>query len=152
MYYLLFSSNNLDYNKCLFSVSLAGLGQDWGSFLGGWVVKYPLANSRETGDMGLIPGSGRFPGGGNGNHSNFFFHSNIFAWGIPWTEEGVWHTIVNGVTKSQTELVTEHTCCVCVCVCVFTNKTLLSLYFLGWEEVHTFICSQVLSYVFWNSL
>ena len=37
------------------------------------MVKYPLANSRETGDMGLIPGSGRFPGGGNGNHSNFFF-------------------------------------------------------------------------------
>ena len=36
------------------------------------MVKYPLANSREIGDMGLIPGSGRSPGGGNGNHSSIF--------------------------------------------------------------------------------
>ena len=31
--------------------------------------------------------------------------------------------------------------CVCVYVCLFTNKTLLLLYFLGWEEVHTFMFS-----------
>ena len=31
--------------------------------------------------MGLIPGSGRFPGGGNGNPSS------VLAWKIPWTEE-----------------------------------------------------------------
>ena len=30
--------------------------------------------------MGLIPGSGMFSGGGNGN-------SSILAWVIPWTEE-----------------------------------------------------------------
>ena len=35
----------------------------WG-FPGGSVVKNPLANA---GDMGLIPGSGRSPEGGNGN-------------------------------------------------------------------------------------
>ena len=35
----------------------------WG-FPGGSVVKNPLANA---GDMGLIPGSGTCPGGGNGN-------------------------------------------------------------------------------------
>ena len=29
----------------------------------------------------LPPGSGRYPGVGNGNHSN------ILAWRIPWTEE-----------------------------------------------------------------
>ena len=34
-----------------------------------------------TGDLGLIPRSGRSPGGGNGNHSS------ILAWEIPWTEE-----------------------------------------------------------------
>ena len=34
-----------------------------------------------TGDPGSIPGSGRFPGGGQGNHSN------IPAWRIPWTVE-----------------------------------------------------------------
>ena len=34
-----------------------------------------------AGDTGSILGSGRFPRGGNGNHSN------ILAWEIPWTEE-----------------------------------------------------------------
>ena len=42
------------------------------------VVKNPPANAE---DMGLIPGSGRSPGGRNGNHSS------ILAWEIPWTEE-----------------------------------------------------------------
>ena len=36
-------------------------------FPGGSVVKSLLANARDTGDMGLIPGRGRYPGGGNGN-------------------------------------------------------------------------------------
>ena len=36
---------------------------DWG-FLGGSVVKNLPTNA---GDVGLIPGSGRFPGEGNGN-------------------------------------------------------------------------------------
>ena len=34
-----------------------------------------------AGDMSLIPGLGRSPGGGNGNPSS------IHAWKIPWTEE-----------------------------------------------------------------
>ena len=47
-------------------------------FPGGSMAKNPPANA---GDAGLIPGSGRSPGGGNGNHSS------ILAWEIPWTEE-----------------------------------------------------------------
>ena len=35
----------------------------------------------KAGDLGLIPGSGRSPGEGNGNHSR------ILAWRITWTEE-----------------------------------------------------------------
>ena len=31
------------------------------------VVKNPRANAGEAGDSGLIPGSGRSPGGGHGN-------------------------------------------------------------------------------------
>ena len=31
------------------------------------MVKNPPANAGDTGDMGLVPGSGRFPGGGHGN-------------------------------------------------------------------------------------
>ena len=46
--------------------------------LGSSVVKNPPAN---IGDVGLIPGPGRSPGGGNDNPPS------ILAWKIPWTEE-----------------------------------------------------------------
>ena len=36
-------------------------------FPGGSVVKNPPAIAGDTGDMGSIPESGRFPGGGSGN-------------------------------------------------------------------------------------
>ena len=36
-------------------------------FPGGSVVKNPPANAGATGDVSLIPGSGRSSGGGNGN-------------------------------------------------------------------------------------
>ena len=36
-------------------------------FPGGSVVKNPPVNAGDKGDMGLIPGSGRSPGEGNGN-------------------------------------------------------------------------------------
>ena len=49
---------------------------NWG-FPSGSVVK----NAGNTRDAGLIPGSGRPPGGGNGNLSC------ILAWKIPWTED-----------------------------------------------------------------
>ena len=35
-----------------------------------------------AGDLGSIPGLGRSPGGGHGNHSS------VLAWRIPWTEPG----------------------------------------------------------------
>ena len=47
----------------------------------GSVVKNPSANAGAIGDTGSIPGSGRSPGVGNGNHSS------ILACKIPWTEE-----------------------------------------------------------------
>ena len=45
------------------------------------MVKNPLANVGDIRDAGFIPGSGRSPAGGHGNHSS------ILAWRIPWTEE-----------------------------------------------------------------
>ena len=45
------------------------------------MVKNPPATSGDSGDLGLIPGLGRSPGVGNGNHSS------ILAWKIPWREE-----------------------------------------------------------------
>ena len=50
-------------------------------FPGGAVVKNLPANAGDAGNAGFIPGLGRSPGVGNGNHSS------ILAWKIPWTEE-----------------------------------------------------------------
>ena len=41
------------------------------------VVKNLMTNTGEARDAGSIPGSGRFPGGGHGNHSS------ILSWRIP---------------------------------------------------------------------
>ena len=46
-------------------------------FPGGSVVKKKKKSACQARDVGLIPGSGRSPGGGHG----------ILAWRIPWTEE-----------------------------------------------------------------
>ena len=53
------------------------------------------ANAGDTGDVGLIPGAGRFPRRGNGNPLY------ILAWKIPWTEESAGY--------SPCSLMTEHT-------------------------------------------
>ena len=45
------------------------------------MIKNLPVNAGNEGDVCLIPGSGRSPGGGHGNHSS------ILAWRIPWTEE-----------------------------------------------------------------
>ena len=45
------------------------------------VVKNPPANSGNSRDASLIPGSGRSPGGGNVNCSS------ILSWETPWAEE-----------------------------------------------------------------
>ena len=49
-------------------------------FLGGSVVKYPPADARDSGELDLILGWGKSPGGGMATHSN------VLAWKIPWTE------------------------------------------------------------------
>ena len=45
------------------------------------MVKNPPANAGDKRDTDLIPGLGRSPGEGNGNHSS------ILAWKVSWTEE-----------------------------------------------------------------
>ena len=49
------------------------------------VVKNPPANAGCIRDAGLIPGSGRSPGGGHGNPLQY-----ILAWRIRWTKEAGW--------------------------------------------------------------
>ena len=50
-----------------------------------------------TGAVGSIPGSGRCPGGGNGNLLQYTCLKNPL-------DRGAWWAIVRGVTKSQTRL------------------------------------------------
>ena len=45
------------------------------------MVKISPANTRDLREAGSIPGLGKSPGGGHGNHSR------TLAWRIPWTEE-----------------------------------------------------------------
>ena len=56
------------------------------------MVKTLLANA---GDAGLTPGSGRFPGEGNGNLLPYSCLENSM-------DRGAWHVAVHRVTKSWT--------------------------------------------------
>ena len=61
------------------------------------VVKNLPANAGDTGDMGLIPGSGRSSGGGQGNPLQYSCLENP-------TDRGAWQTMVHRVAKSWTQL------------------------------------------------
>ena len=63
-------------------------------FPGSSVVKNLPANA---GDVGLICGSGRSPGEGNGNPLQYSFLGNPM-------DRGAWWVTVCGVSKSQTQL------------------------------------------------
>ena len=71
-----------------------GYVSKWG-FPRGSVVKNPPANARDTGDKDLMCGSGRSPGGGNGNPLQYSCLENFM-------DRGAWWATVHGVTKSQT--------------------------------------------------
>ena len=57
--------------------------------------KNPPANAGDTREAGLIPGSGRSPGGGNGNPLQYSSLENP-------TDRGAWQATVHGVEESDT--------------------------------------------------
>ena len=59
------------------------------------MVKNPPANTGDTGDKNLIPGSGRLLGVGNGNPLQYSFLDNSM-------DIGAWWATVHGVAKSHT--------------------------------------------------
>ena len=65
-------------------------------FLGGSVVKIPLANGGDTGDSS-IPGLGRFSGGAQGNQLQYSCLENPM-------DGGAWWATAHRVPKSQTGL------------------------------------------------
>ena len=56
-------------------------------FPGGSVCKESPANAGDTGDVGLIPGWGRSPGGGNGNPLQYSRLENPMDRGVWWATE-----------------------------------------------------------------
>ena len=66
----------------------------------GSVVKNPPPSAGDTGDLGLIPASGRFPRVENGNLLQYSCLENPM-------NSGAWWATVCGVAKSQTRLSTH---------------------------------------------
>ena len=61
------------------------------------VVKNPPANAGDIRDAGLIPGSGKSPGEGNGNPLQYSYLKNL-------VDRGAWQAALHRFTKSQTGL------------------------------------------------
>ena len=67
-------------------------------------------------DTGVIPGSGRPPGEGNGNPLQYSCLGNP-------TDIGAWRATVRGVTKSQTQLSNLAHACKCTHTYIHTDTT-----------------------------
>ena len=59
------------------------------------VVKNPPGNAGDAGDVGSVPGLGRFPGGGYGNPLQYSCLENSMDRGVLWAT-------VHGVAESNT--------------------------------------------------
>ena len=59
------------------------------------LVKNPPAYTRDTRDVGSVTGSGRSPGGGNGNPLQYSCLENS-------VDRGAWWATVHGVANSRT--------------------------------------------------
>ena len=69
------------------------------------MVKNPPANAGDMREDDLNPGSGRSPGGGNGNPLLYLRLENSM-------DRGAWWATVHGVTKSWMQLSTYKVCCI----------------------------------------
>ena len=71
-----------------------------GGFPGDLVVKNMPANAGDKGDLGSIPGLGRYPVAGNGNLLPYSCLKNSM-------DRGAWRAPVRGAAESQTQLSTH---------------------------------------------
>ena len=84
------------------------------------MVKNPPAKARDANNLGLIPGSGRFPGVGNGNPFQYTCLENSF-------DRRAWWAAVHGVAKCWTQLSISvnkntHVLYVYVCIYIYVNN------------------------------
>ena len=96
-----FSGQEQQEQQCLTSIRNANSTESEG-FPGGSVLKNLPDNA---GDVGFIPGSGRFPGERNGNTLQYSYLENP-------VDRGAWQAKVRGIAKSQIWLkrLSMHTC------------------------------------------
>ena len=86
-------------------------------FQGGPVVKNPPANAGDAGDVGSVPGSGRFPGGGNGNLLPYSFLENSM-------DREAWRATFHGAAKNRTRLGTHTLLYINICNILLETKIL----------------------------
>ena len=73
------------------------------------MVKNPPADAGDAGDVSLIPGWGRPPGGGHGNPLQYaFFFSLQYSCLENPIDERAWWAAGHGVPKSRTRLSPKH--------------------------------------------
>ena len=95
-------------STCRAQGTTAGVARETGEadkmqgFLVALEVKSPPASAGDARDLGLTPGSGRFPGGGYGNTLQCSYPENP-------VDRGAWRATVRGITESGTAEATEHT-------------------------------------------
>ena len=77
------------------TLSFPGFYTSLRASLSGLAVKNPPANTGDIRDVGLIPGSGRSCGEGNGNPLQYSCLGNS-------TDRGAWQVTVHGIVKSRT--------------------------------------------------
>ena len=95
-------NQNLQFSK---------IHMSYGASRGVLMVKNPPANAGDAGDLGSIPGSERFPGGGYGNPLQYSCLENLM-------DRGPWWATVYGSQKSQTQLKQLSTCMHAHVICI----------------------------------
>ena len=85
---LVFTQSSLVVLPCFYLQQTRGLLQ--------WLSSEESAcDAEDAGDLGSIPGSGRFPGGRRGKPLQYSCLGNPM-------DKGAWPTTIHGVTKSRT--------------------------------------------------
>ena len=98
-------------------------------FPGGSVVKNSLHNAGARGNLGLIPGSGRSPGGGKGNSIQYSCWENS-------KDRRAWWATVHGIAKSWRPLTTH--------ICILSHQNFSGAVFanLAFPDVHRKLCIE----------
>ena len=104
------------------------------------VVQTIKKSACNAGDPGLIPGSGRYSGGGNGNPLQYSNLENSI-------ERGAWRDTVHGVAKSWTQLSTHISLHFLHLDCseLFIQETLLCRYYHTCLEEELFLIESFAS-------